>query len=105
MILLIHAVQLVYLLSLLHYLLLYIFSQFITLCVLVSVFSLYQLIAGSDNGSLRLYDVQQWQSAGKGRNFNAYDDFDQLTSVHVNATDELFIVSGYSKNVALYDIN
>ncbi|CAO2842097.1 unnamed protein product [Amaranthus hypochondriacus] len=64
-----------------------------------------KLIAGSDNGSLRLYDVQQWQSAGTGRNFDAYDDFDQLTSVHVNATDELFIVSGYSKNVALYDIN
>lgn len=73
--------------------------------MLVSVLSRYQLIAGSDNGSLRLYDVQQWQSAGTGRNFNAYDDFDQLTSVHVNATDELFIVSGYSKNVALYDIN
>lgn len=68
-----------------------------------------QLIAGSDNGSLRLYDVQHWQAAVTGRNCNAsgfaFDDFDQLTSVHVNATDELFIASGYSKNVALYDIN
>ncbi|KNA15740.1 hypothetical protein SOVF_095500 isoform B [Spinacia oleracea] len=68
-----------------------------------------KLIAGSDNGSLRLYDVQHWQAAVTGRNCNAsgfaFDDFDQLTSVHVNATDELFIASGYSKNVALYDIN
>ncbi|XP_021751131.1 uncharacterized protein LOC110716800 isoform X2 [Chenopodium quinoa] len=68
-----------------------------------------KLIAGSDNGSLRLYDVQHWQAAVTGRNFNAngfaFDDFDQLTSVHVNATDDLFIASGYSKNVALYDIN
>ncbi|KAJ6299087.1 hypothetical protein OIU76_020126 [Salix suchowensis] len=35
----------------------------------------------------------------------AFDDFDQLTSVHVNSTDELFLASGYSKNVALYDIS
>lgn len=34
-----------------------------------------------------------------------FDEFDQLTSVHVNATDELFLASGYSRNVALYDIN
>lgn len=68
-----------------------------------------KLVAGSDNGSLRLYDIKHWQSAVTGRNFSAndfaFDDFDQLTSVHVNATDELFVASGYSKNVALYDIN
>lgn len=34
-----------------------------------------------------------------------FDDFDQLTSVHVNSTDELFLASGYSKHVALYDIS
>lgn len=33
-----------------------------------------------------------------------FDEFDQLTSVHVNSTDELFLASGYSRNVALYDI-
>ncbi|KAH9618025.1 hypothetical protein KSS87_016250 [Heliosperma pusillum] len=68
-----------------------------------------KLIAGSDNGSLRLYDTQHWQSAVTGRNQSAFDfvfdEFDQLTSLHVNTTDELFVVSGYSKNVALYDIN
>ena len=41
--------------------------------------------------------------------FVTFDDFDQLTSVHVNSTDELFLASGYSRNVALYlyeyDIN
>ncbi|KAK6159244.1 hypothetical protein DH2020_006558 [Rehmannia glutinosa] len=29
----------------------------------------------------------------------------KLTSVHVNSTDELFVASGYSRNVALYDIS
>ncbi|KAK9715835.1 hypothetical protein RND81_06G192700 [Saponaria officinalis] len=69
-----------------------------------------KLIAGSDNGSLRLYDTRHWrQSTVSGRNLSAsdfvFDEFDQLTSVHVNTTDELFVASGYSKNVALYDIN
>lgn len=31
--------------------------------------------------------------------------FEQLTSVHVNSTDELFLASGYARDVALYDIN
>lgn len=33
-----------------------------------------------------------------------FDEFDQLTSVHVNCTDDLFVASGYSRDVALYDI-
>lgn len=61
-----------------------------------------KLIAGSDNGSLRLYDIHQMNPANSGVIF---DDFDQLTSVHINSTDELFLASGYSKHVALYDIN
>lgn len=39
-----------------------------------------------------------------GRGSVNFDEFDQLTSVHVNSTDELFLASGYSKHVALYDI-
>lgn len=35
----------------------------------------------------------------------SFDEFDQLTSVHVNSTDELFLASGYSRDVALYDIS
>lgn len=35
----------------------------------------------------------------------SFDEFDQLTSVHVNSTDDLFLASGYSRNVVLYDIS
>ncbi|XP_058080364.1 protein DWD HYPERSENSITIVE TO UV-B 1 isoform X2 [Magnolia sinica] len=69
-----------------------------------------KLIAGSDNGSLQLYDICQMPSTITDRFcstaaalFN-FDDFEQLTSVHVNSTDEWFLASGYSKHVALYDI-
>ncbi|KAL2324253.1 hypothetical protein Fmac_023311 [Flemingia macrophylla] len=68
-----------------------------------------KLIAGSDNGSLKLYDIHQIprKVTGVHGNFGCvtFDEFDQLTSVHVNSTDELFLASGYSRNVALYDIN
>lgn len=68
-----------------------------------------KLIAGSDNGSLKLYDIEHLPPTVTGRYLGAgsitFDDFDQLTSVHINSTDELFLASGYSKNVALYDIN
>ncbi|RZC45181.1 hypothetical protein C5167_038121 [Papaver somniferum] len=67
-----------------------------------------KLIAGSDNGSLQLYDINQMASVITDRHRCSdavtFDDFEQLTSVHVNSTDEHFIASGYSKNVALYDI-
>ncbi|RVW49857.1 LINE-1 reverse transcriptase-like [Vitis vinifera] len=48
------------------------------------------LIAGSDNGSLKLYDIQHMSST--------------VADIYCSA-DELFLASGYSKNVALYDIN
>lgn len=68
-----------------------------------------KLIAGSDNGSLKLYDIQHTPSTTTGICHNvgsvSYVEFDQLTSVHVNSTDELFLASGYSKDVALYDIS
>ncbi|XP_061373865.1 protein DWD HYPERSENSITIVE TO UV-B 1 isoform X2 [Gastrolobium bilobum] len=68
-----------------------------------------KLIAGSDNGSLKLYDIRHTPKKITGIYGNSscvtFDEFDQLTSVHVNSTDELFLASGYSRNVALYDIN
>ncbi|XP_062176970.1 protein DWD HYPERSENSITIVE TO UV-B 1 isoform X2 [Alnus glutinosa] len=68
-----------------------------------------KLIAGSDNGSLKLYDIQHMTPRTMGIYNSAgcvtFDEFDQLTSVHVNSTDELFLASGYSRNVALYDIS
>ncbi|PSS26131.1 DNA damage-binding protein like [Actinidia chinensis var. chinensis] len=67
-----------------------------------------KLIAGSDNGSLKLYDIKHISSRNKGIHSGVhsvnFDDFDQLTSVHVNSTNDWFVASGYSKNVALYDI-
>ncbi|XP_071697425.1 protein DWD HYPERSENSITIVE TO UV-B 1-like isoform X2 [Rutidosis leptorrhynchoides] len=59
-----------------------------------------KLIAGSDNGVLKLYDIQHTPSTAV-----TFDGFDQLTSVHVNSLDELFLASGYSNDVALYDIS
>lgn len=68
-----------------------------------------KLIAGSDNGSLKLYDIRHVPptvtAMHNGFGSVTFDEFDQLTSVHVNSSDELFLASGYSKNVALYDIN
>ncbi|KAH9314285.1 hypothetical protein KI387_022912, partial [Taxus chinensis] len=74
-----------------------------------------KLIAGSDNGTLQLYDVNQMRSPVLPGRYGAtssnrnpasytYEEFEQLTSVHINATDDYFLASGYSKHVALYDI-
>ncbi|XP_047315806.1 uncharacterized protein LOC124919581 [Impatiens glandulifera] len=65
-----------------------------------------KLIAGSDNGSLKLYDIKDLRD-GNSHSISqpeTFDEFDQLTSVHVNSTDEWFLASGYSQDVALYDI-
>ncbi|KAM3709200.1 hypothetical protein ACJW31_02G155000 [Castanea mollissima] len=68
-----------------------------------------KIVAGSDDGSLKLFDINHMPpkvadiyccSASV-----TYDDFEQLTSLHINSTDDQFIASGYSKNVALYDIS
>ncbi|KAK1410303.1 hypothetical protein QVD17_36838 [Tagetes erecta] len=68
-----------------------------------------KLVVGYDNGSLKLYDINDTLSevaddcrSSTGVNF---DDFQHLTSVHVNATDEQILTSGYSKKVAVYDIS
>lgn len=100
-----------------------------------------QLIAGSDNGSLQLYDVNHMRASmvaaggrggplstststrherqsywahqlggrpssrnGRSPTIYTYDDFEQLTSVHINSADDYFLASGYSKDVGLYDL-
>ncbi|KAI4385286.1 hypothetical protein MLD38_003331 [Melastoma candidum] len=67
-----------------------------------------KLITGSDNGSLRLFDVNLLPPKVPDFSYTydavAYDDFEQLTSVHVNSTDDWFLASGYTKDIALYDI-
>ncbi|MCO5555232.1 hypothetical protein L7F22_008776 [Adiantum nelumboides] len=80
-----------------------------------------KLIAGADNGSLQLYDVDRMRALS-GSTFNnadngtilsrtrrnpavhVYENFEQLTSVHVNCSDEYFLASGYSRNVGLYNL-
>ncbi|KAJ4714773.1 WD repeat containing protein [Melia azedarach] len=68
-----------------------------------------KLVAGSDNGCVRLFDLSRIPHKVADTCGNScvatYYDFEQLTSVHVNSADDQFLASGYSKNVALYDIN
>lgn len=62
---------------------------------------------GSDNGCLRLYDISKTQTKGEDSYCNStliFDDFELLTSVHINSTDDRCLTSGYSRKVALYDI-
>ncbi|PHU25168.1 hypothetical protein BC332_03500 [Capsicum chinense] len=66
-----------------------------------------KLLAGSDSGSLRLYDIndtlQKAESGCSSSSPVVFDKFEQLTSLHVNSTDDQFLTSGYSKKVAIYD--
>ncbi|XP_059294569.1 protein DWD HYPERSENSITIVE TO UV-B 1-like [Lycium ferocissimum] len=68
----------------------------------------FKLLAGSDSGSLRLYDIndtlQKAESGSSSSSPIVFDKFEQLTSLHVNSTDDQFLTSGYSKKVAIYDI-
>lgn len=68
-----------------------------------------KLVAGSDNGCLKLFDISRMPprvaKISRSADVVTYDDFEQLTSVHVNSTDDQFLASGYSKNVALYDVS
>ncbi|KAK3032892.1 hypothetical protein RJ639_034940 [Escallonia herrerae] len=68
-----------------------------------------KLLAGSDNGSLRLYDINHALPRGGNNSCHSsstvtFDDFEHLTSVHVNSADDQILTSGYSKKVAVYDI-
>ncbi|KAH1113552.1 hypothetical protein J1N35_006930 [Gossypium stocksii] len=68
-----------------------------------------KLVAGLDNGCLKLFDVNHMPAKlgdiSCGSSAVHFEDFEQLTSVHVNSTDDQFLASGYSKGVALYDIS
>nr|XP_016471033.1 PREDICTED: uncharacterized protein LOC107793237 isoform X1 [Nicotiana tabacum] len=68
----------------------------------------FKLLAGSDSGSLRLYDINDTSPKGETSYSSSspvvFEKFEQLTSLHVNSTDDQFLTSGYSKKVAIYDI-
>ncbi|XP_042417466.1 uncharacterized protein LOC122006153 isoform X1 [Zingiber officinale] len=69
-----------------------------------------KILAGSDNGSLQLNDVCKMASKvteqyyTQNASVHTFNEFQQLTSVHINSTDDYFLASGYSNHVALYDI-
>ncbi|XP_031110213.1 uncharacterized protein LOC116014320 isoform X2 [Ipomoea triloba] len=67
-----------------------------------------KLLVGSDDGSLRLYDINHVREEAEGYYYTSapviFESFEHLTSVHVNSTDDQFLTSGYSKKVAIYDI-
>lgn len=87
------------------------YFAFVTLVITDGLFSLLktQIVSGSDNGCLKLFDVNQMPAklgdTCCGSDAVSFEDFEQLTSVHVNSTDDKFLASGYSKGVALYDIS
>lgn len=65
------------------------------------------LIAGADNGTIRLFNVNvsgdhDNRSAIVGK--HRFMPFSDLTSISTNCTDDVFVVSGYSNDVALYDV-
>lgn len=68
-----------------------------------------KLVVGYDNGSLRLYDINDTLPEATDTCCSSttvpFVDFHHLTSVHVNATDDQILTSGYSKKVAIYDIS
>ncbi|KAK9037920.1 hypothetical protein V6N11_022818 [Hibiscus sabdariffa] len=68
-----------------------------------------KLVAGFDDGCLKLFDVNHMLpklgGVSSGPDKVNFEDFKQLTSVHANSTDDQFLASGYSKGVALYDIS
>lgn len=67
-----------------------------------------KLLTGFDSGSLVLYDINQVPPAVEDIDLASstmtYNKFEQLTSVHVNATNDKFLASSYSRKVSIYDI-
>lgn len=61
------------------------------------------LLAGADDGALALVHFSA-DSPAKPMIETGFPEFAGLTSLHANASDEQFITSGYSIDVALYDI-
>lgn len=55
-------------------------------------------VAGSSTGRLHLCDVD------KEKPIKSFEQFDKLTSVHVNCVDDSLVVCGYEKHVRFYDL-
>ncbi|KAA8497905.1 WD repeat-containing protein 5B [Porphyridium purpureum] len=63
----------------------------------------WKFVAGTDKGVIQMYDVN-WLRRHRTQSVMQYAPFRDLTSLHVNCTDERMIVSGYEKHVSLYDL-
>jgi len=61
------------------------------------------LISGSDSGNIQLYDVNLMKH-NRTPTIYKYENFEHLTSLHIDCLDDKFLVSGYSNDVALYDL-
>ncbi|EKX41632.1 hypothetical protein GUITHDRAFT_164342 [Guillardia theta CCMP2712] len=61
------------------------------------------LISGSDSGNIQLYDVNLMKHS-RAPTIYKYENFEHLTSLHIDCLDDKFLVSGYSNDVALYDL-
>lgn len=61
------------------------------------------LLAGCNDGSLRLFDINRSDKEGVDVVVE-YKSFPKLTSVNVNSDDQYFLTSGFSTDIALYDL-
>mmetsp|Transcript_700 Transcript_700/g.2144 ORF Transcript_700/g.2144 Transcript_700/m.2144 type:complete len:803 (+) Transcript_700:68-2476(+) len=61
-------------------------------------------LAGSATGSIRLVDISKLHDSTHSPVVYTYPMFPKLTSVNCNSTDQLFLASGYSRNITLYDL-
>ena len=62
-----------------------------------------KFLSGSDEGSVRLMDTNRMIRKEGGPVYE-FEKFPYLTSVSCNCVDDHFMTSGYSKDVALYDL-
>eukprot|EP00189_Rhodosorus_marinus_P010086 CAMPEP_0184741772 /NCGR_PEP_ID=MMETSP0315-20130426/4782_1 /TAXON_ID=101924 /ORGANISM="Rhodosorus marinus, Strain UTEX LB 2760" /LENGTH=741 /DNA_ID=CAMNT_0027212259 /DNA_START=238 /DNA_END=2463 /DNA_ORIENTATION=- len=60
-------------------------------------------LAGSERGTIQLFDAAKMREK-QDPILHCFPSFDQLTSLHMNCNDDQFIVSGYSKDVSIYDV-
>uniref|UniRef100_A0A7S1THT0 Origin recognition complex-associated protein n=1 Tax=Compsopogon caeruleus TaxID=31354 RepID=A0A7S1THT0_9RHOD len=62
----------------------------------------WKFVSGTEIGTIQLFDVDHLASSGY--NSGRFERFDRLTSLHVNCNDTRLIVSGYSLDVGVYDM-
>jgi len=64
----------------------------------------YKFISGNGGGDITLHDIEMLKSGKKNSVVFKYPNFPNLTSVTVNANDNLFLTSGSHGDIYLYDL-